>query len=112
LAVKGREMNNYSHKAICSLIERLEVRHYEIDGDSVILINYYDNDKLVEIELPPSEVYISLGKGKRIKDKEGNPFNKIIEEFMDLLFEVEFNKVPLYMGRLPDIVAWRLEMGE
>jgi hypothetical protein len=105
-------MNSYSSKAILNLLERLEVRHYEIDGDSVILINYYGEGKLFEIELPPSEVYISLGKGKRITSRDGKPINSMVEDLMDLIYEVEFNKVPLYMGRLPEIAAWRLEMGE
>lgn len=105
-------MNSYSSKALRNLIERLEVRHYEIDGDSVFLINYYKDGKLFEIEIPPSEISISLKNGKRTTGMDGKPINEMVEDLMDLIYEVEFSKVPLYIGRLPQIVAWRLEMGE
>lgn len=105
-------MNNYSNKAIHKLLERLEVRNYLIDGASSIVIQYYDHGKKTDIEISPSEFYICLGKNRPIENIEKYYCSNELKELMDLLFEVDFNKVPLYIGRLPEIVAWRMEMGE
>jgi len=105
-------MNRYSNEAIHKLLERLEVRHHFVDGDSSIIVKYYDHGSRTDIEMSPSDFYICLGRRKPIENVKKCHCSKELEELMDLLFKVDFNKVPLYIGRLPEIVAWRLETGE
>jgi len=105
-------MNKYSAKAMRELFEILKFRLHSKFGASAVIIEYYTADSIVELEIPESDYYNYIRNSLRIPDTRKYHSRKFIREFQDLLFKVPFNKVPLYIGRLPDIVGWRLKVGE
>jgi hypothetical protein len=105
-------MNQYSAKAMRELFETLNVRNSNTFGLSVVIINYHTTDNIVELEINESDYYTYIRNGLRIPDTRKYHSRKLIREFQDLMFKVPFNKIPLYLGRLPETVAWRLRVGE
>lgn len=120
MEIRDREMILYQERELIELLNHVEQFNYHETSIQCVAFHVHSNKrymmkdpflKMLHYPIKRNIKNLDLGGMQYVCPKD-HAYKNDVKETYDVIFRLEFNRVPMIINSFPEIAKWRLSIGK